>query len=507
MEHVRATEFASRPSGNLAIVMLRDSLQLAANPTARKRGFMSNYGVLDTRFRSALGRMAEQGRLAAYTAPVDPHLEAAAIMKKLDGGPALLFDKVDGYDIPVVGNLLSCQPNCEAAFGIDFRGIREFVGRALGAPQPPVLVERAPVQQHVHTKDIDLRRMLPALHHTADDSGRFITAGIVIVRDPETGTYNASYHRLQITGPNRTGIKLDFGRHLRFAFERAKSKGQDLPIAVCIGSDLALHYTAATMGSQMPEHADELAVAGGLCGRPLPVVKAVSQDMIVPAECEIVLEGRMLANETVTEGPFGEFVGYLSPADSAPVFEVTAVTHRDKPIYHAINGYGRETIVLRKYVLEASLLKVLQSAVPIVTDAEMTAGGLHRFHAVVQVKKASSQQDGLQRNAIFAAFGALKDLDLVIVVDDDIDIRDPHDVEYALATRMEASRDLIVMPAARGHEYIRAGQNGIRAKLGIDATVPFAERARFARCVFEPVTVDDRMLSTDPAAIRARLDL
>ena len=468
---------------------------------------MSNYGVLDTRFRSALGRMAEQGRLAAYTAPVDPHLEVAAIMKKLDGGPALLFDKVDGYDIPVVGNLLSCQPNCEAAFGIDFRGIREFVGRALGAPQPPVLVERAPVQQHVHTKDIDLGRMLPALHHTAEDSGRFITAGIVIVRDPETGTYNASYHRLQITGPNRTGIKLDFGRHLRFAFERAKSKGQDLPIAVCIGSDLALHYTAATMGSQMPEHADELAVAGGLCGRPLPVVKAVSQDMIVPAECEIVLEGRMLANETVTEGPFGEFVGYLSPADAAPVFEVTAVTHRDKPIYHAINGYGRETIVLRKYVLEASLLKVLQSAVPIVTDAEMTAGGLHRFHAVVQVKKASSQQDGLQRNAIFAAFGALKDLDLVIVVDDDIDIRDPHDVEYALATRMEASRDLIVMPAARGHEYIRAGQNGIRAKLGIDATVPFAERSRFARCVFEQVTIDDKTLSTDPAAIRARLDL
>ena len=96
---------------------------------------MSNFGVLDTRFRSALGRMAAAGRLAAYTAPVDPHLEVAAIMKKLDGGPALLFGKVDGYDMPVVGNLLSCQENCEAAFGIDFNGIREFVGRALGQPQ------------------------------------------------------------------------------------------------------------------------------------------------------------------------------------------------------------------------------------------------------------------------------------------------------------------------------------------------------------------------------------
>ena len=468
---------------------------------------MSNYGVLDTRFRSALDRMAAQGRLQAYTAPIDPHLEVAAVMKTLDGGPALLFTEVDGFDLPVIGNLLSCQANCEAAFGIDFNGIREFIGRALGAPKPPVLVERAPAQEHVHTRDIDLARMLPALHHTADDAGRFITAGIVIVRDPDTGTYNASYHRLQLTGPGRTGVKLDYGRHLRLAFERAKRKGEALPIAVCIGSDLALHYTAATMGSQMPEHADELAVAGGLCGRPLPVVKGVSQDVLIPAESEIVLEGRMLVDDTVTEGPFGEFVGYLSPADQAPVFEVTAVTHRDRPIYHAINGYGRETIMLRKYVLEASLLKVLQGAVPIVVDAEMTAGGLHRFHAVVQVRKATPQHDGLQRNAIFAAFGALKDLDLVIVVDEDIDIRDPHDVEYALATRMEASRDLVVMPAARGHEYIRVGQNGIRAKLGIDATIPFAEKARFARCAFEQVAIDPKALSADPQVIRARLNL
>jgi 2,5-furandicarboxylate decarboxylase 1 len=466
---------------------------------------MSNSGVLDTRFRASLDRMAEQGRLHAYVAPVDPHLEVAGIMKRLDGGPALLFTQVDGYDIPVVGNLLSCQANCEAAFGIDFRGIRDFVGRALGAPQPPVLIENAPAQECVHRDNIDLGTMLPVLHHTAADSGRFITAGIVIVRDPDTGTYNASYHRLQLVGPNRTGVKLDFGRHLRMAFERAQRRGEPLPIAVCLGTDLALHYTAATMGSQMPEHADELAVAGGLCGRPIPVVKTVSQDLVVPAETEIVLEGHLLTNETVTEGPFGVFVGYLSPADQAPVFEITAVTHRTRPIYHAINGYGRETIMLRKYVLEASLLKVLQAAVPIVIDADMSAGGLHRFHAVVQVRKATPQHDGLQRNAILAAFGALKDLDLVIVVDEDIDIRDPHDVEYALATRMEASRDLLVMPGARGHEYVRVGQNGIRTKLGIDATVPFGEKARFQRCEFAPAEIDIENFATDPTTVREHL--
>jgi 2,5-furandicarboxylate decarboxylase 1 len=465
----------------------------------------SNSGVLDTRFRAALARMADAGRLQAYVAPIDTHLEVAAVMKRLDGQPALLFTKVNGFDMPVVGNFLSCRENCEAAFGVDFRTIRTFVGRAMAAPQPPQLVDKAPAQECVRTTDIDIGRMLPVLQHTAADSGRFVTAGIIIVRDPETGVYNASYHRLQLVGPNRAAIKLDFGRHLRLAFERAQKRGEALPVAVCIGADVALHYTAATMGSQMPESADEIAVAGGLAGRPLPVVKAVSQDLLVPAETEIVLEGRILVDETVREGPFGEFVGYLSPEGDAPILEITALTHRRRPIYHAINGYGRETIMLRKYVLEASLLKVLQAAVPIVTDAEMTAGGLHRFHAVVQVKKGTPQHDGFQRNAIMAAFGALKDLDLVIVVDDDIDIRDPLDVEYALATRMEASRDLLVLPAARGHEYVRIGRNGIRAKLGIDATVPFEERARFARCAFEPVAIEPSHLSLDRNLLRGSL--
>jgi 2,5-furandicarboxylate decarboxylase 1 len=357
------------------------------------------------------------------------------------------------------------------------------------------------------THDIDLGAMFPVLQNTAADSGRFITAGVVIVRDLETKVYNASYHRLQLAGPNRTAIQLDFGRHLRNAFERAKRRGAALPVAVCIGTDVALQYTAATMGSQLPETLDELAVAGGLAGRAIPVVDAVSQPLVVPAETEIVIEGRIRTDETVPEGPFGEFVGYLSPSgNEAPVFEVTAVTHRKRPIYHAINGYGRETVMLRKYVLEASLLKVLQAAVPIVVDAEMTAGGLHRFHAVVQVRKTSAQHNGLQRNAIMAAFGALKDLDLVIVVDEDIDIRNPADVEYAIATRMEASRDLVTIPEARGHEYVRIGKNGIRTKLGIDATVPFEERERFARAQFVPVDVRPGDLSADRERLRAALD-
>jgi 2,5-furandicarboxylate decarboxylase 1 len=446
--------------------------------------------------------MAESGRLSAYTAPIEAHLAVAGALKKHDGGPALMFTAVNGYDIPVIGNLLCCQPNCEAAFNLDYRGIRDAVGRALSAPIAPVVVAKAAAQENVRTEAIDIAATLPVLFHTAEDAGRFITAGVVIVRDPETGIYNASYHRLQLVGPNRTAIKLDYGRHLRLAFERAKRMGRPLPIAVCIGTDLALQYTAATMGSQMPENADELAAAGGFCGRPLAVVQAVTQDLLIPADTEIVLEGVISPDQTIEEGPFGEFVGYLSPAGEAPIFEVTALTHRDKPLYQVINGYSFETTMLRKYVLEASLLKVLQAAVPIVTDAEMTAGGLHRFHAVLQVRKTTPQHEGLQRNAILAAFGALKDLDMIIAVDDDIDIRNPHDVEYALATRMEASRDIFTIPGARGHEYVRIGRNGIRAKVGIDATVPLDEKARFRRCEFLDVDIAPADFVSDPAVLR-----
>lgn len=456
---------------------------------------------VDTRFRSALRRMQQAGRIRTFAREADPEFQIAGMMKQLDGGTALLFARVKGHGMPVIGNVLCCKENCEAAFGMDYRGIRQSVARAFGNPIAPVRVANAPVHEHVYRRGkdggFDIGGMLPVLTHSDGDSGRFITAGVVVVQDPETGVYNASYHRLQLIGAQRTAIKLDFGRHLRAAYERAQRMGKPLPIAVCIGTDLAVHYAAATMGSQMPESTDELAIAGGLRGEPVPVVKALTQDIFYPAETEIVLEGVLLPDQTVREGPFSDFVGYRSPAEDAPIFEASALVHRSQPLYHAINGVGRETVMLRKYVLEASLLKVLQAATPIVQDVEMTAGGLHRFHAVISVKKTTPQHEGFQRNAILAAFATLKDLDLVIAVDDDIDIQDSNDVEYALAMRMEASKDLFIVPGARTHELVRVSNDGIRAKLGIDATVPLQDQARFARAPFRTVEVEAGAFSPD----------
>jgi 2,5-furandicarboxylate decarboxylase 1 len=455
--------------------------------------------VIDTSFRTALRRLSAAGRIESVSGAVNTEYEIASILKKRDGNRAILFPEVKGFDMPVVGNFLCSQANCEAAFGMDFRGIRQLIGRAMSNPIEPRVLPKAPWHENVFTKDFDIGKQLPVLRHAENDPGRFITSSVVIFRDPETGVYNASYHRLQVIGPNRTAIKMDYGRHLRLAFERACKRGEDLPVAVLLGTDLSVLYTAATMGSQMPENADELKVAGGLIGEGLAVCKGITQDLLIPAETEIVLEGVIRHNKNVHEGPFGEFIGYMSADGDAPIFDVTSLAHRNSAVYYAINGFGRETVMLRKYVLEASLLKVLAAAAPAVDDVDMTAGGLHRFHAVLSINKTSAQQEGLQRNAIMASFGALKDLDMIIAVDNDIDIHDPFDVEYALATRMEASKDLFIIPGARGHEYVRKGNDGIRAKLGIDATVPFDQKERFRRVNFKPIEIDEQRFGKDGA--------
>ncbi len=457
--------------------------------------------MIDLCFRTVLGRLASAGRLLRVVRACDPHLEVAGLMKRHDGDRALLFEQVKGSTMPVVGNFLASPANVEAAFGTDHLGVREALTRAMTSPVPPEVVADGPAQEVRVTSGIDLGQLLPVLHHAREDSGQFITAGVVLVRDPETGVPNASYHRLQLLGGNRTAIKLDHGRHLRAAHERAMARGVDLPVVVAIGTDVSLMYAGAFMGSQMPEWADELAAAGGIQGSPLRMVPAITSDLLVPAATEIVLEARISATETAPEGPFAEFVGYESDHGPAPVVTVDAVTHRRDPLYFAINGAGRESIMLRKHVLEASALRAMQAAVPIVTDVELTAGGLYRFHVLIQVAKQSAQHDGLQRNAILAAFAALKDLDYAVVVDDDIDLRDPVDVEWAVATRMEASRDLILIPGARGHEYVRVSDRGQRTKLGIDATVPFDERPRFARAAFADVHLGPSDVAEDPPPV------
>lgn len=445
---------------------------------------------MDLSFRAALARLEAAGRVDTVSSRLPVDLAVSGVMKERDGDKAVMFTDVAGHNMPVIGNLLASERNCEAAFGADRATIRRMISGGFAHGIPPVVTDDGPVREVRSPGPIDLCAALPVLHHAPGDAGRFITGGVVIARHPTSGVYNASFHRMQLLGGHRTLIQMDLGRHLRGAWEAARQLGTDLPISVVIGTDVSLLYAAATMGSRMPEGKDELAAAGALQGEPLQVLRGITQDVLVPAQSEIALEATISTSETAKEGPFGEFVGYHSTTGPAPVVEVTALTHRADAIYHAINGSGRETVMLRKYVLEASLLDVLTASAPIVTDVNMTAGGLHRFHVNIAVRKTSAAHDGLQRNAALSAFGALKDIVRVVLADDDIDIHSESDVEYAIATRVEASSDVVIIPAARAHEYLRQSDRGVISKWLIDATVPFSQRDLFRRISFQEMTTD-----------------
>ena len=457
---------------------------------------MGEIGPVDTRFRTALNRLDRAGRLLKVHSRLDPHLEVAGLMHRCDGDLAMLFERVGDYAVPFCANFLVSLANVEVVFEQDLTGIRACMERGLAGSLKPRIVENGPCQEVVVTREIDLERMFPVLFHALGDRAKYITGGVVIARDPEMGVHNASIHRLCLLGGDRAAIKLDWGRHLRSLYEKAQQKKAPLEIAVVIGGDLALTYAAATMGLQVPLERDELEVASSLKGEPLQLVPCHSVQLAVPAESEIVLEGEISPDQFVEEGPFIEFLGLHSGVGPSPVVRFKAVTHRRNPIYYGI--CGSETTVLRKFTLEAAILRTLRAAVPMVRDVNLTDGGLNRFHLVISVHKEKPEDEGFQRNAIFAAVTALKDLDMVIVVDDDIDIHNPKDVEYALATRMEASRDFFQLPGARGHEYVPVSNLGIRTKVGIDATVPVAEQGRFRRVAFKEVDLNDYEHSLAP---------
>ena len=325
-------------------------------------------------------------------APVDPYLDVAGIMKKLDGGPALLFSQVNGHDMPVVGNLLSCQANCRG--GLRHRLPRRARLRRPGARRSEAAGAGragAGAGARPHRRTSIIGRMLPALHHTAADAGRYVTAGIVIARDPDTGVYNASYHRLMLAGPQPR-------RHparLRPApAARVRARPEEGPAPAGRGLHRRRPRAALHRGHHGLADAGERRRARGRRRPVRPAAAGGEGGVAGPAGAgrERDRARRRAADRRDRDGRAVRRVRRLSGAGRSRTGASRSPRSRTatKPIYHAINGYGRETVVLRKYVLEASLLKVLQSAVPIVTDAEMTAGGLHRFHAIVQVKKTGA---------------------------------------------------------------------------------------------------------------------
>ena len=421
--------------------------------------------------RGWLKHLASTDRLAVAREGVSLEYELAGIAKKLDGKQAVLFPKPAGHSVPVVSGYVASRSWISEAMGTtdaELLGCYRDASEK-GTPWKEIAAGDAPIRQ-VTVEQPDLLKLFPIPRHNEHDSAQYITAGVIIARNPKTGAQNVSIQRIQVKDGRRLQA-LILPRHLNAFATMAEEMGQDLPIAIVIGAD---PLTLLASQAVVPIDQDELEIAGSLHGAPLEVVKCSGSEIRVPAHAEIVIEGRVLANVRELEGPFGEFPRTYSPAGQHHVIAVDRVTHRKNPIFHTIIPAELEHLMLGAIPREATILGLLQRSFPNVLDAHLARGGTCRYHLYVKLKK---RRESEAKNVIMAAFGAHFDVKQVIVVDDDVDVHNPTEVEWAVATRFQADRDLLVVSGAQGSPLdpsttLTGRLDGTSAKMGLDATRP-----------------------------------
>lgn len=450
--------------------------------------------------RAWLAALAARGDLAVARENVSLIDDLAAVAKRTERDKAVLFPRPGGHDIPVVVNLFTQRAWVADALGVDEDALLPHFLAAARDPLPWVEVTSGAAQEVVHTK-VDLLSQLPIPKHNELDSGPYITAGLLISRNPRTGVQNVAIHRCQISGPDRIGVLL-LPRHTLAYFRMAEEAGEGLEIAIAIGVHPALLLASQAICA-LDE--DEMEIAGALLGRPVEMVKCRTSSVRVPAHAEIVVEGRILPRVREPEGPFGEFPQYYGPRAAREVIQVDAVTHRRHPIFHTIVGGSFEHLVLGGVPREATLLQHLRRSFPNVLDVRLTRGGTCRYHLVVKIDKVS---EGEPKNIILGAFGGHYDIKQVVVVDKDVDISSADEIEWAIATRFQADRDMVVVSGAQGSKLDPSTDEGIGAKLGLDATAPLSDDPlafRRIRVKGEDAVNLSELLVKDPNAAFARI--
>jgi UbiD family decarboxylase len=334
--------------------------------------------------------------------------------------------------------------------------------QAMDSPSPPQEIEAAPFDRNILT-DFDLTESaIPRFYST--DGGRFITAGVVIAE--ADGIRNVSYHRMMVLEERRMAVRV-VPRHLYALHKRAMAKGEDLKIAVAVGLCPSV-MLAAAMNLEFGK--DELTVASSLrqlcLGEPV-FVRRIKSGLMVPAFAEYILEGR-LTKDVADEGPFVDITGTVDPVRKQPVAEIDRIYHMDNPIFQIILPGANEHYLMMGMPREPVIRKAVSLAVPEVHNVRLTEGGCCWLHGVVSITK---QKEGDSINAIMAALGGHPSMKMVTVVDDDIDIFDDQDVEWAVATRFQGHKGLVVIEKARGSS-LDPSADETTTKVGIDATKP-----------------------------------
>jgi 2,5-furandicarboxylate decarboxylase 1 len=417
-------------------------------------------------FRQFLDRLRQSGELVDLHQPVDIR-HIATLVDQAD--TALYFHHVIGYELPVVSGLIRTRERSMMALGCEtYREIEDKLAQAINHPIPPKYLKTSPTREVVVVGDeVDLYK-LPIPMSSIFDGGPMITAGVVIVRDPELGI-NSGIYRFIVKEKSLTGIDIVTPNNMRLFAQRAYESGRALPISISIGTH-PIEITGS--GYRAPLGVDEMAIAGGLRGSPVELAPCATIDLPYVADAEIVLEAEILPTGwTWPEGRFGEFTRLMGGLHWNPLVRIKAISRRKDAIYYTLHMPWENTW-LAAPTRYAAIRQALRTAGVQVKDINVTLGGCAFWHAVISIKK----QPGEGKNALLAALSVM-DLKHVVVVDDDIDVFDPTEVEWAIATRVQGDKDVMVVGNARakpldpslpqGYGVVPTG-----AKVGIDATIP-----------------------------------
>lgn len=413
-------------------------------------------------FTDFLNGLEKVDQLVRIKKPVNPKFELAGIVSKLDKGKAVLFESVNESKIKVAANVLGTR--YRIALSINAKNenmIQERINDAIKNKSEITNIDHSNNWQKNSKNLYDL----PIVTHFEKDSGAFITSSLVIAKDKETGNQNLSTHRLLRLDKKSMAIRMVEGRHLHKCFTSAKEHGEDLPVSIVIGAHPAVSVAAAY---QAPYGENELKIANSLMDNRLSMIKLPGTGLYIPKDTEILLEGRILADETAEE----QMVEMLRTYDikrRQPIFELDKIYLTDDPIYHDIlPGYGEHRLLMG-LPIESKLFHSVKDVVSGTRAVHLTDGGSNWLVAVIQISK---KLEGEPKNAILAAFAGHPSLKIAMVVDDDIDPTNPTEVEYAISTRCQADKDLLIIPNSKGSSLDPSSDqnNLLTTKMGIDAT-------------------------------------
>ncbi len=415
-------------------------------------------------FRDFVDKVEAQGKLVHISKNASKKLEIPAVMAELNDKP-VLFENVKESEFRVAGNLCVSKDAFANYFGIKSNELVPKMINAIANPSKPEVTKNAPCQE-VEMEDVDLSK-LPILFHCSKDGGNYVSSGVFVVKK-SNGVQNLDYHRSMEIGKNRFSIRVVPNRDFDNAM---KESGDEMDAVMCIGCSPNVLLGAAT---SVASDVDEMQIANTL--EPLKIVKAKTSDLMVPADCEFVLEGKIL-KERADEGPFVDLTETYDVVRQEPIFEVRKITHRKDAIWHGLLPGKLEHRILMGMPREPTIFKKVNEAGVKCIDVNVNPGGCSWLHGIVQIDK-KSEDDG--RKAIDAAFDGHKSMKHVFIVDSDININNPLEVEWAMSTRFQADRDMVVKENEKGSSLDPSSDPNTRktTKVGFDFTMPVGEEKK-----------------------------